>query len=108
MTFFRNRIIIPIHDLTGKVIGFGGRLIDSTAEIPKYINSPDTPIFKKGENLYGFWHAKQYIREKGYVIVVEGYMDVILCHQYGFKNTVAPLGTALTQEQLEKNKKNFK
>lgn len=103
--FFRNRIIIPIHDLTGKVIGFGGRLIDSTAEIPKYINSPDTPIFKKGENLYGFWHAKQYIREKGYVIVVEGYMDVILCHQYGFKNTVAPLGTALTQEQLEKTKR---
>ncbi len=103
--FFRNRIIIPIHDLTGKVIGFGGRLIDSQAELPKYINSPDTAIFKKGENLFGFWHAKQHIREKGYVIVVEGYMDVILCHQYGFKNVVAPLGTALTQEQLEKTKR---
>lgn len=105
--FFRNRIIIPIHDLTGRVIGFGGRLIDSTSELPKYINSPDTPIFKKGENLFGLWHAKQYIREKGYVIVVEGYIDVILCHQYGFKNVVAPLGTALTQEQLEKTKRIF-
>ncbi|WP_353684810.1 DNA primase [Thermodesulfovibrio sp. 3907-1M] len=103
--FFRNRIVIPIHDLTGKVIGFGGRLIDSETELPKYINSPDTPIFKKGENLFGFWHAKQYIREKGYVMVVEGYMDVILCHQHGFKNAVAPLGTALTQEQLEKTKR---
>ncbi len=103
--FFRNRIIIPIQDLTGRVIGFGGRLIERAVELPKYINSPDTPIFKKGENLFGFWHAKQYIREKGYVIVVEGYMDVILCHQYGFKNTVAPLGTALTQEQLEKTKR---
>lgn len=103
--FFRNRIIIPIHDLTGRVIGFGGRLIDSSSELPKYINSPDTPIFKKGENLFGLWHSKQHIREKGYVIVVEGYMDVILCHQYGFKNAVAPLGTALTQEQLEKTKR---
>jgi len=103
--FFRNRIIIPIHDLTGRVIGFGGRLIDSSSELPKYINSPDTPIFKKGENLFGLWHSKQHIREKGYVIVVEGYMDVILCHQYGFKNVVAPLGTALTQEQLEKTKR---
>lgn len=103
--FFRNRIIIPIHDLTGRVIGFGGRLIDSAPDIPKYINSPDTPIFKKGENLFGLWYSKQYIREKGYVIVVEGYMDVILCHQYGFKNVVAPLGTALTQEQLEKTKR---
>ncbi|MCS7214987.1 MAG: DNA primase [Thermodesulfovibrio sp.] len=103
--FFRNRIIIPIHDLTGRVIGFGGRLIDSGSDLPKYINSPDTPIFKKGENLFGLWHSKQYIREKGYVIVVEGYIDVILCHQYGFKNAVAPLGTALTQEQLEKTKR---
>lgn len=103
--FFRDRIIIPIHNLAGRVIGFGGRLIDSTAELPKYINSPDTPIFKKGENLFGLWHAKQYIREKGYVTIVEGYMDVILSHQYGFKNTVAPLGTVLTQEQLEKTRR---
>lgn len=103
--FFRDRIIIPIHDLAGRVVGFGGRLIDSTAELPKYINSPDTPIFKKGENLFGLWYAKQNIRERGYVTIVEGYMDVILCHQYGFKNTVAPLGTALTQEQLEKTRR---
>uniref|UniRef100_A0A7C4EJN5 DNA primase n=1 Tax=Thermodesulfovibrio aggregans TaxID=86166 RepID=A0A7C4EJN5_9BACT len=103
--FFNDRIVIPIHDLTGRVVGFGGRLIDSVTDLPKYINSPDTPIFKKGENLFGLWHAKQNIREKGYVTIVEGYMDVILCHQYGFKNTVAPLGTALTQEQLEKTKR---
>lgn len=103
--FFRDRAIIPIHDLTGRVIGFGGRLIDSNQDLPKYINLPDTPIFKKGENLFGLWHAKQHIREKGYVIIVEGYMDVILCHQYGFKNTVSPLGTALTQEQLEKTRR---
>ncbi|MCX7723912.1 MAG: DNA primase [Thermodesulfovibrio sp.] len=103
--FFRNRIIIPIQDLTGRVIGFGGRLIDSESDLPKYINSPDTPIFKKGAHLFGLWHSKQYIREKGYVIVVEGYMDVILCHQYGFRNVVAPLGTTLTQEQLEKTKR---
>jgi len=105
--FFRNRIIIPILDLTGRVVGFGGRLLDSTSQLPKYINSQDTPIFKKGENLFGLWHSKQYIREKGYVMIMEGYMDVILCHQYGFKNAVAPLGTALTQEQLEKTKRIF-
>lgn len=100
MDFFRDRIMIPIQDLTGRVIAFGGRLIESSNEYPKYINSPDTPIFKKGETVFGLYHAKQHIREKGYVIMVEGYIDVILCHQYGFKNTVAPLGTALTLGQL--------
>lgn len=103
--FFRERIIFPIHDLTGRVIGFGGRLLDSKNELPKYINSPDTTIFKKGENLFGLWYAKRHIKEKGYVIIVEGYMDVILCHQFGFNNTVAPLGTALTLEQLKKIKR---
>ncbi|MEJ5226750.1 DNA primase [Thermodesulfovibrio sp.] len=103
--FFRERIIFPIHDLAGRVIGFGGRLLDSKSELPKYINSPDTPIFKKGENLFGLWYAKRHIKEKGYVIIVEGYMDVILCHQSGFNNVVAPLGTALTLEQLKKIKR---
>ncbi len=103
--FFRDRIIIPIHDITGRVIGFGGRLLGSDGELPKYINSPDTVIFKKGENLFGLWLAKKHIKEKGYVTVVEGYIDVILCHQYGFKNTVAPLGTAVTEEQLRRLKR---
>ncbi len=103
--FFRDRIIIPIHDATGRIIGFGGRLIEQKSELPKYINSPDTTIFKKGENLFGFWQAKKFIKEKGYSIIVEGYMDVILCHQYGFKNAVAPLGTAVTLEQLRKIKR---
>lgn len=103
--FFRDRIIIPIHNIFGKVIGFGGRLIQSGSSLPKYINSPETPIFKKGENLFGLWHAKSYIKEKKYVIMVEGYMDAILCYQFGFRNTVAPLGTSVTEEQLRKLKK---
>lgn len=103
--FFRDRIIIPIHDVTGKIIGFGGRLIETINDLPKYINSPDTTIFKKGENIFGLWQAKNYIKEKNYVIMVEGYIDVILCNQYGFKNTVAPLGTALTLEQLKRIKR---
>lgn len=103
--FFRDRIIMPIHDVTGKIIGFGGRLIETINDLPKYINSPDTTIFKKGENIFGLWQAKNYIKEKNYVIMVEGYIDVILCNQYGFKNTVAPLGTALTLEQLKRIKR---
>jgi DNA primase len=104
MDFFRNRIIIPIHDLTGRIVAFGGRLIEQESKLPKYINSTDTPIFKKGNSIFGLWQAKQYIRQKGYAILMEGYIDVILSHQYGFKNSVAPLGTALTQEQLNKLK----
>jgi DNA primase len=104
MDFFRNRIIIPIHDLTGRIVAFGGRLIEQESTLPKYINSKDTPIFKKGNSIFGLWQAKQYIRQKGYAILMEGYLDVILSHQYGFKNSVAPLGTALTQEQLNKLK----
>mgnify|MGYP001155478015 CR=1 FL=1 len=105
MDFFRNRIIIPIQDLTGRVVAFGGRIIQQESTLPKYINSSDTLIFKKGNSIFGLWEAKQYIRQKGYVILMEGYIDVILSHQYGFKNSVAPLGTALTQEQLNKLKR---
>ncbi|MDI1472916.1 DNA primase [Thermodesulfovibrio sp. 1176] len=105
MDFFRDRIIIPIHDLTGRVVAFGGRIIQQDSKLPKYINSSDTPIFKKGNSIFGLWQAKQYIRQKGYAILMEGYLDVILSHQYGFKNSVAPLGTALTQEQLNKLKR---
>lgn len=103
--FFQDRIIIPITDLTGKTIAFGGRSIDSHSDVPKYINSPDSPIFKKGDTIFGLFQAKQHIKEKGYAILMEGYLDVILSHQYGFMNAIAPLGTALTSEQLNKIKR---
>ncbi|HXX56930.1 MAG TPA: DNA primase [Thermodesulfovibrionales bacterium] len=100
---FRDRIIFPIADVQGEIIAFGGRVMDESQ--PKYLNSPDTPLFKKGETLYGLNHAKSGIREKGYALIAEGYFDVILCHQYGFINTVAPLGTALTPGHLQKLKR---
>ena len=93
---FRNRVIFPIWDATGRVVGFGGRVLDDT--LPKYLNSPETPFFSKGRTLYGLHQARQAIKEKGYVIVVEGYMDVITAHLHGITNTVASLGTALTVE----------
>lgn len=93
---FRNRVMFPIWDAAGRVVGFGGRVLDDT--LPKYLNSPETAFFSKGRTLYGLHQARQHIREKGYVIVVEGYMDVITAHQYGATNTVASLGTALTVE----------
>jgi len=93
---FRNRIIFPIFDLRGEVVAFGGRVMDDS--MPKYLNSPETPIFSKGRILYGLNLAKDSIKKTGFVIFVEGYIDVITTHMYGFANTVAPLGTALTQE----------
>jgi DNA primase len=95
---FRDRIIFPIRNLQGEVIGFGGRVMDDT--LPKYINSPETILFKKGENLYGLFEAKEGIKREGYAIITEGYMDVIMCHQKGFTNVIAPLGTALTEKQI--------
>ncbi|MDI6802005.1 MAG: DNA primase [Thermodesulfovibrionales bacterium] len=103
--FFRDRLMFPIFDLQGRVIAFGGRALTATANIPKYINSPESAIFKKGDSIYGINMAKNYITQKGYSIIVEGYLDVIMCHQYGFHNTVAPLGTALTAGQLRKLKR---
>jgi DNA primase len=103
--FFRDRLIFPIFDLQNRVVAFGGRIMTGQKNLPKYINSPDTLIFKKGELNYGLNIAKNYIVEKGYTIVVEGYLDVIMCHQYGIKNVVAPLGTALTADQLKRIKK---
>ncbi len=93
---FRNRIIFPIGDAAGRTVGFGGRVLDDT--LPKYLNSPETPFFSKSRTLYGLHQARQSIREKDCVVVVEGYMDVLMAHQYGFTNTVATLGTALTME----------
>lgn len=97
---FRNRIMFPIHDVQGNIIAFGGRVLDDSQ--PKYLNSPDTPIFKKGETLFGLNLSKEGIRKKGYAMIVEGYFDVIVCHQYGFNNAIAPLGTALTADHARK------
>jgi len=99
---FRRRIIFPIFNLKDDVIAFGGRVMDDS--LPKYINSPETEVFKKGETLFAINLAKDEIRKKDYAIIVEGYLDAILCHQYGFRNTVAPLGTALTSRHLQKLK----
>jgi len=94
---FRKRIIFPIFDIKSRVLGFGARILDNT--LPKYINSPETPIYVKGRNLYGLNLAKEPIRQNDSVVVVEGYLDFITPFQEGLKNIVASLGTALTYEQ---------
>lgn len=99
---FRERIIFPIFNNQGDTVAFGGRVLNDS--LPKYLNSPETGVFKKGETLFGLNLAKEEIRRKGYSLIVEGYLDTIVCHQYGFKNTVAPLGTALTSKQLQRLK----
>ncbi len=95
---FRGRVIYPIRNLKGQVVGFGGRVLDDSH--PKYLNSSDSPVFTKGANLYGIDQARQAIIEAGAAVVVEGYMDVLAAHQRGFRNVVASLGTAITEEQL--------
>lgn len=95
---FRERLIIPIFDATGKVLAFGGRALGEAEA--KYINSPETPIYNKGSHLYGLNFAHKAIREKGFVLVVEGYFDLIIMHRMGFQNTVASLGTSLTSGQV--------
>jgi DNA primase len=97
---FRDRIMFPIRSVKGEVIGFGGRVID-TGE-PKYLNSPETPVFTKGRELYGLFEARQAIRERGHALVVEGYMDVVALAQSGFGNAVATLGTACTPDHVQK------
>ncbi len=97
---FRKRIIFPIFNATGKIIGFGGRAID-TETIPKYLNSPETPVFQKGSHLYGLNFAKRAVGLEKQIIVVEGYMDVLSLYQHGFKNVVASLGTSLTKQHVE-------
>lgn len=97
---FRDRVIFPIFNIHGEPIGFGGRAMDDT--MPKYLNTPETLLFKKSETLYGLNIAKDEIRKKDYVIIVEGYFDVIMCRQHGFLNVVAPLGTALTSGHIKK------
>ncbi len=95
---FRNRLIVPIHDRQGRIIGFGGRVLDDSP--PKYLNTAETPLFHKSHVVYGLDRAYSAIRQADSVVIVEGYMDVIAAHQFGFENVVACLGTALTEEQL--------
>lgn len=96
---FRNRLIFPIRDRGGQAIAFGARALDPNDQ-PKYLNSPDTPLFSKSAVLYGLDQAKEGIRTENLAILVEGYMDALIAHQAGFKNVVASLGTALTEKQL--------
>jgi DNA primase len=97
---FRDRVMFPIRSVQGEVIGFGGRVLDKSE--PKYLNSPETPVFSKGRELYGLFEARAALRQKGYVLVVEGYMDVVALAQLGFPNAVATLGTACTAEHVQK------
>ena len=96
--FFYGRLMIPIKNASGRVIGFGGRVLDDSN--PKYINTPATPIFDKKSVLFGLSIASKGIRDDNFVVVVEGYLDVITAHQFGFKNVVASMGTALTDNQV--------
>ena len=97
---FRDRVMFPIRNVKGECIGFGGRVLGD--EKPKYLNSPETPVFSKGRELYGLFEARNALRDHGYVLVTEGYMDVVALAQLGFPNTVATLGTACTTEHLQK------
>ncbi|HEY73791.1 MAG TPA: DNA primase, partial [Thermoflexia bacterium] len=96
---FRERLMIPIRDAQGRVIGFGARTLDPEG-VPKYLNSPQTPLFDKSRTLFGLDLARKTIRRKDQVVIVEGYMDVMQAQQAGFANVVAQMGTALTEPQL--------
>ncbi|MCR4666370.1 MAG: DNA primase [Desulfovibrio sp.] len=104
---FRGRLIFPIMTFPRQVIAFGGRIIEDRPDEPKYINSSETPIYRKGEHLYGLVQAVPGIRKKGFAILTEGYMDVVTLHQFGFDNAVGVLGTALTKEQVDRLTKEF-
>lgn len=98
---FRNRVMFPIHNLAGKVVAFGARILITDKKQPKYINSPETEVYHKSNVLYGIYQAKNEIRNKDNCYLVEGYTDVISLHQAGIKNVVASSGTALTKEQIQ-------
>jgi DNA primase len=99
---FRGRVMFPILNLRGQVVGFGGRVLDDT--LPKYVNTPETPVFQKGALLYGLHLAYQTIRQSGRAVIVEGYTDVLALKRYGFHGAVATLGTALTREHIRRLK----
>jgi len=103
---FRNRLMFPIRDRSGSIVGFGGRVVGDAQ--PKYLNSPQTPIFDKSSLVYALDRAKDAIRKSEEVVIVEGYMDVIAAHQFGFQNVVASMGTALTENQVTQIKRSAK
>ena len=102
---FRNRIIFPIYNVNAQIVGFGGRIIEKNTNLPKYLNSPDSPIFKKGNELFGIKHQGENIRKKGFAMLMEGYLDVLTAQKNGFESAVASLGTAFTEEQAQLLKK---
>jgi DNA primase len=97
---FRQRVIFPIHDYRGRIVGFGGRVFGKGE--PKYLNSPETPLFHKGRELYGLFRARETLKREQHVLVVEGYMDVVALAQFGINYAVATLGTATTRDHLER------
>lgn len=97
---FRNRLMFPIFDLTGRVVGFGGRSLSEDEDEPKYMNSPETTLFQKGSLLYGLNFANRTILEKNKALIVEGYTDFVRCHQEGLTNVISPCGTSLSEEQI--------
>lgn len=99
--YFRNRIIFPIYNDNMKIVGFGGRTINTDENTPKYLNSPESKIFKKGKELFGLLNRGEQIRKRGVAILMEGYLDVLTAHKNGFEFAVASLGTAFTLEQAE-------
>lgn len=98
---FRNRIMFPMADASGRIVAFSGRTLSSDKETPKYVNSPETELFKKSELLYGYDKARQGIRKFDFSLIVEGQFDVVLCHQAGYNNTIAVSGTALTSHHVQ-------
>ena len=97
---FRNRIMFPIVNSYSKTIGFGGRIIENNENAPKYLNSPESLVFNKGKELFGLTNRGQDIKKKGFAILMEGYLDVLTSHKYGFNSAVASLGTSLTEDQV--------
>ena len=102
---FRNRIIFPIYNVNAQIVGFGGRIIEKNTNLPKYLNSPDSPIFKKGNELFGIKHQGENIRKKGFAMLMEGYLDVLTAQKNSFESAIASLGTAFTEEQAQLLKK---
>ena len=103
--FFRDRIMFPIMDPDGRILGFGGRRLNDGGDEPKYINSPESPIYHKGQSIFGLYQTKKHIRHSGEVVLVEGYMDLISLYQAGITYLAAPLGTAITNLQIRYLKK---
>ena len=98
---YRDRVIFPIHNVSGTVVGFGGRILSKDSRGPKYLNSPETPLYNKSKELYGLFYAKMAVRELKEAILVEGYTDVISLHQAGVNNAIATCGTSLTEQHLK-------